>query len=142
MCFACLARLYQPFVGTPISLTNAYAGFGRPTLKFMERIDLGRSKGCSVSAAKPRHHLVTLYRMSTSLTRIEPFISRLWECSQSGVQNNKIVLQKRKFPLFCPPVWLHSHRRERGLYELEEVLQTLSYLILSYYSLCYCMPHN
>ena len=24
-------------------------------------------------------------------------LSSLWECSQSGVQNNKIVLQKRKF---------------------------------------------
>ena len=43
-------------------------------------------------------------------------LSRLWECSQTGVQNNKIVLQKWTFPLFCPPVWLHSHRCERGLY--------------------------
>ena len=34
---------------------------------------------------------------------------------QSGVQNNKIFLQKRKFILFCPPDWLHSHRCARGL---------------------------
>ena len=32
MCFACLAWLYEVFVGTLISLTNAYAGSGRPTL--------------------------------------------------------------------------------------------------------------
>ena len=42
-------------------------------------------------------------------------LARLWECSQSGVQNNKIFLQKRKFLLFCPPDWLHSHRRVRVL---------------------------
>ena len=41
-------------------------------------------------------------------------LAGLWECSQSGVQN-KNFLQKRKFLLFCPPDWLHSHRRARGL---------------------------
>ena len=50
-CFACLARLYELFVGTLISLTNAYAGCGRPTLNFIERFDLGRS----VPTAKPLH---------------------------------------------------------------------------------------
>ena len=39
------------FVGTLISLINAYAGSGRPTLNFVERFDLGRS----VPTAKPRH---------------------------------------------------------------------------------------
>ena len=58
VCFACLAGLYQLFVGTPISLTNAYAGCGRPALNFIERIDLGRSKGRSVPTSKPLH-LVT-----------------------------------------------------------------------------------
>ena len=43
VCFACLAGLYQLFVGTLISLTNAYASCGRPTLNFIELIDLGRS---------------------------------------------------------------------------------------------------
>ena len=42
-------------------------------------------------------------------------LARPWECSQSEVQNNKIFLQKRKFLLFCPPDWLHSLRRARGL---------------------------
>ena len=41
-------------------------------------------------------------------------LARLWECSQSGVQNNKKNLQKRKFLLFCPPDWLHSNRRAKG----------------------------
>ena len=54
VCFACLAWLYQHFVGTLISLTNAYAGCGRQTLTIIERIDLGRS----VPTAKPLH-LVT-----------------------------------------------------------------------------------
>ena len=56
-------------------------------------------------------------------------LARLWECSQSGVQNNKIVLQKWKFLLFCPPVWLHSHRRARGLlsYCLHRRLRISSY---------------
>ena len=43
VCFACLAGLYQLFVGTLISLTNAYASCGRPTLNFIELMDLGRS---------------------------------------------------------------------------------------------------
>ena len=51
VCFACLARLYELFVGTLISLTNAYAGCGRPTLNYIERFDLGRS----VPTAKPLH---------------------------------------------------------------------------------------
>ena len=52
MCFACLvAWLYQLFVGTLISLTNAYVGYGRLTLNFIERFDLGRS----VPTAKPLH---------------------------------------------------------------------------------------
>ena len=51
MCFACLARLYEMFVGTLISLTNAYAGSGRFTLNYIERFDLGRS----VPTAKPLH---------------------------------------------------------------------------------------
>ena len=42
-------------------------------------------------------------------------LPRLWECSQSGVQNNKIVLQKRKFLLFCPPDWLHPTDKQ-GVY--------------------------
>ena len=29
----------------------------------------------------------------------------------------RLFYRRRKFPLFCPPVWLHSHRRERGLYQ-------------------------
>ena len=58
VCFACLAWLYGLFAGTAISLTNAYAGCGRPALNFIERIDLGRSKGRSVPTSKPLH-LVT-----------------------------------------------------------------------------------
>ena len=58
VCFACLAWFYQLFVRMIISLTNAQAGCGRPTLNFIERIDLGSSKGCSVPTAKPLH-LVT-----------------------------------------------------------------------------------
>ena len=49
--FACLAWFYELFVGMLILLTNAYAGCGRPTLNFIERIDLGRS----VPTAKPLH---------------------------------------------------------------------------------------
>ena len=55
VCFACLAWLYQLFVGTLISLTNRYASWGRPTLNFIEPIDLGHSKGRSVPTAKPLH---------------------------------------------------------------------------------------
>ena len=51
VCFACLARLYELFVGTLISLTNAYAGSGRPTLNVIERFDSDRS----VPTAKPLH---------------------------------------------------------------------------------------
>ena len=41
----------------------------------------------------------------------------LWECNQSGVQNYKIFLQKRKFILFCPPDWLHSQTcKVQGVY--------------------------
>ena len=44
VCFACLAAwLYQLFVGTLISLTNAYADCGTPALNFTEHFDLGRS---------------------------------------------------------------------------------------------------
>ena len=57
VCFACQAWLYELFVGKLISLTNAYAGCGRPTLNFIERIDLGRS----VPTAKPLH-LVSVRR--------------------------------------------------------------------------------
>ena len=38
VCFACLAWLYGLFVGMLISLTNAYAGCGRPTLNLIERL--------------------------------------------------------------------------------------------------------
>ena len=51
VCFACLARLYELFVGMLISLMKAYAGCGRPTLNFIERFDFGRS----VPTAKPLH---------------------------------------------------------------------------------------
>ena len=51
VCFACLAWLYELFVGTLISLRNAYAGCGRPTLNVIERFDSGRS----VPTAKPLH---------------------------------------------------------------------------------------
>ena len=48
---ACLPWLYGLFVRTLISRTNAYAGCGRPTLNFIEHLDLGRS----VPTAKPLH---------------------------------------------------------------------------------------
>ena len=35
--FSCLTWLYGLFVRTLISVTNAYAGCGRPTLNFIER---------------------------------------------------------------------------------------------------------
>ena len=54
-----LARLYELFVGTLISVTNAYAGCGRLTLNFIKCIDLGRFKGRSIPTAKPLH-LLTL----------------------------------------------------------------------------------
>ena len=41
VCFSCLTWLYGLFVGTLISVTNAYAGCGRPTLNFIERSWLG-----------------------------------------------------------------------------------------------------
>ena len=68
VCFACLAWFYELFVGMLISLTNAYAGCGRPTLNFVERFDLG----LSVPAAKPLHLVsggrnVCIQFMSTSL---------------------------------------------------------------------------
>ena len=51
-------------------------------------------------------------------------LARLWECSQSGIQNNKTFYmridlnsQKRTFLLFCPSDWLLSHTRARGLQE-------------------------
>ena len=47
----CLAWLYELFVGMLTSLTNAYAGCGKPTLHFNERSDLGPS----VPTAKPLH---------------------------------------------------------------------------------------
>ena len=58
-------------------------------------------------------------------------LARLWECSQSGVQNNKIVLQKRKFLLFCPPVWLYSHRRARGQYSSHHGLGFFSHFVIT-----------
>ena len=73
-------------------------------------------------------------RFTASMKLYRP-LSRLWECSQTGVQNNKIVLQKRKFPLFCPPVWLHSHRRERGL-------QTLCYCVCNVSNVIKCNQTN
>ena len=57
VCFVCLARLYEMFVGTLISLTNAIAGCARPTLNYIEPFDLGRS----VPTAKPLH-LVSVVR--------------------------------------------------------------------------------
>ena len=39
--FACLSWLHGLFAGTLTSLTNAYAGCGRPTLNFIERFWLG-----------------------------------------------------------------------------------------------------
>ena len=41
VCFA--SRLYELLVRTLISRTNAYTGWGRPTLNFIEHLDLGRS---------------------------------------------------------------------------------------------------
>ena len=64
-CFACLAWLYELFVGTLISLTNAYADCGRPTLNFIERFVLGRS----VPTAKPLH-LVSVGRSSNRMYRL------------------------------------------------------------------------
>ena len=40
VCFACLTWLYGLFVGTLVSLTNAYADCGRPTLFSIERFRL------------------------------------------------------------------------------------------------------
>ena len=41
VCFASLTWLYGLFVRTLISLTKAYAGYGRRTLNFIERFRLG-----------------------------------------------------------------------------------------------------
>ena len=41
--FLCLAWLYELLGRTLISLTNAYAGCGRPTLNFTERFAMVRS---------------------------------------------------------------------------------------------------
>ena len=86
---------------------------------------LARSKVCPTDIVRP--HAAQYFTVLTAM-KFNRFwqslqvvwnwyrpLSHLWECSQTGVQSNKIFLQKRKFPLFCPPVWLHSHRRERGL---------------------------
>ena len=40
--------------------------------------------------------------------------AHLWECSQPGGQKRNFRFFK-KILLFCTPVWLHSHRRARGL---------------------------
>ena len=47
VCFSCLAWLYELFVGTLISLTNAYAGCGRPTLNFIDHFWLGSVRSAS-----------------------------------------------------------------------------------------------
>ena len=47
VCFACLAWFCGLFVRTLVSLTNAYAGSGRPTLKFIERFWLGSVRSAS-----------------------------------------------------------------------------------------------
>ena len=51
-------------------------------------------------------------------------LARLWKCSQSGGLKNKTFYMridlnswKRKFLLFCPPHWLHSHDVQ-GVYYL------------------------
>ena len=44
---------------------------------------------------------------------IDPF--HVWECSQTGGQNKENFGSCETILLFCTPVWLHSHRRERGL---------------------------
>ena len=51
VCFACLTWLCGLFVRTLIWRTSAYAGSGRPTLNFIERLDLGRS----IPTAKSLH---------------------------------------------------------------------------------------
>ena len=53
VCFACPTWLYKLFVRTLISLTNAYAGCGRPTLNFIERFELGSVRSDS-EASSPR----------------------------------------------------------------------------------------
>ena len=68
MCFACLARLYELFVGTLISLMNAYARRGRPTLNLIERFDLGRS----VPTVKPLH-FVSVGRNVQYLQNVDQF---------------------------------------------------------------------
>ena len=44
-------------------------------------------------------------------------LARLWECNQSGGQNKRNFRFCKKI-LFCPPDWLHSPRRARGLFQL------------------------
>ena len=55
-----------------------------------------------------------LYSRKLRFISIDPF-ARLWECSQSGVQNKWNFRFCKKILLFCTPDWLHSHRRARVL---------------------------
>ena len=75
VCFACLTWLYGLFVRTLISLTNAYAGCGRPTLNFIERFWLGSVRSASKLNSKCTQmnyevNFITMYRCTEMYSNV------------------------------------------------------------------------
>ena len=62
VCSSCLTWLYELFVRTLISPTNAYAGCGRPTTNFIECFVLGRSL-----PFRQRSHFITSCQSGASI---------------------------------------------------------------------------
>ena len=72
VCFAYVTWLYGLFVRTFISLTNAYATCGRPTLNFIERFWLG-------SVSRQRSHFTSCQSGAVAYVQIMPnYLAWLW----------------------------------------------------------------
>ena len=84
VCFACLTWLYGLFVRRLISLTNAFAGCGRPTLNFIERFWLGL-------VSQQRSHSV--HFVSVGPTAVAAYVQIMpTGCEKSGVKFQIISL--------------------------------------------------
>ena len=123
VCFACLVRPCELFVGTLISLTNAYAGYGRPTLDFIERFDLGRS----VPTAKPLHLVSVGHNVCTDYVDqfsmnmcLKMFCTRcliilsIILCDTSKASENLIFCRCRKSALLRTLIGSHAVCRSRA----------------------------
>ena len=80
-CFACLTWLYGLFVRTLISLTNAFAGCGRPTLKFIERFWLGSVRSAFKLNSKQINYdmdCMTMHKYTEMYPNVLPTVRVNW----------------------------------------------------------------